>query len=121
MRFIEFVRVSALALIVAAGIAGPASAFDDKVFDTSTGVRANSSPWDVFKFGFSAYKNGHKAEAIEAYRYAAEKGQLHAGIVTQRGAPGAALLACPGIAGAMRRRRGARREWGTAPSPANCR
>jgi TPR repeat protein len=80
MRFTEFVRVSALASLVAAGLggAGPAFAFDDKVFDTSTGVRANSSPWDVFKFGFSAYKNGHKAEALEAYRYAAEKGQLGA-------------------------------------------
>jgi TPR repeat protein len=80
MRFIEFVRVSALASLVAAGlgVASPAYAFDDKVFDTSTGVRANSSPWDVFKFGFSAYQNGHKAEAMEAYRYAAEKGQLGA-------------------------------------------
>lgn len=80
MRFIEFVRVSALASLVAAGLgaASPAHAFDDKVFDTSTGVKANSSPWDVFKFGFSAYKNGHKAEAIEAYRYAAEKGQIGA-------------------------------------------
>jgi uncharacterized protein len=80
MRFIEFVRVSALASLVAAVLAaaGPANAFDDKVFDTSTGVKANSSPWDVFKFGFSAYKNGHKAEALEAYRYAAEKGQIGA-------------------------------------------
>jgi hypothetical protein len=37
-----------------------------------------SSPWDVFRFGFDAYKQGHKQEAVEAYRYAADKGQLGA-------------------------------------------
>ncbi len=37
-----------------------------------------SSPWDVFKFGFSAYKSGHKEQAVEAYRYAAENGQIGA-------------------------------------------
>ena len=37
-----------------------------------------SSPWDIFRFGFDAYKQGHKQEAVEAYRYAADKGQLGA-------------------------------------------
>jgi TPR repeat protein len=36
------------------------------------------SPWEVFKFGFSAYQKGDKQEAVEAYRYAAENGQLGA-------------------------------------------
>lgn len=36
------------------------------------------SPWAVFRLGFSAYKSGHKDQAVEAYRYAAEKGQLGA-------------------------------------------
>jgi|SRR4051812_1497112 len=37
-----------------------------------------SNPWAVFKFGFSAYKSGHKDQAVEAYRYAAENGQIGA-------------------------------------------
>ena len=34
-------------------------------------------PWAMFRFGFSAYKNGRKDEALKAYRDAAEHG--HAG------------------------------------------
>ena len=41
-------------------------------FDDKTGVRAESNPWEVFQFGYSAYKNGHKDQAAEAYRYASE-------------------------------------------------
>lgn len=55
-----------------------ALAFDEKVFDDKTGVRPQSSPWAVFQFGFSAYKSGHKEQAVEAYKYAAEKGQIGA-------------------------------------------
>jgi TPR repeat protein len=65
---------------VAAGLAagtGGALAFDDKVFDES-GVKAESNPWAVFQFGYSAYQSGHKDQAAEAYRYAAEKGQIGA-------------------------------------------
>ncbi|MFZ1680259.1 MAG: tetratricopeptide repeat protein [Rhizobiaceae bacterium] len=36
------------------------------------------SPWEVFQFGFSAYQRGDKAGAVEAYRYAAENGQIGA-------------------------------------------
>lgn len=36
------------------------------------------SPWAVFRFGFTAYKSGHKDQAVEAYRYAADKGQIGA-------------------------------------------
>jgi uncharacterized protein len=31
-------------------------------------------PWKAFKFGYNAYQQGNKAEAVEAYRYAAENG-----------------------------------------------
>jgi TPR repeat protein len=60
------------------GAVGQAVAFDDKVFDDKTGVKPKSSPWAVFQFGFSAYKNGHKDQAVEAYKYAAENGQIGA-------------------------------------------
>lgn len=60
------------------GSSGGAYAFDDKVFDDKTGVKAESNPWAVFQFGFSAYKSGHKGQAAEAYRYAAENGQIGA-------------------------------------------
>ena len=68
-------RTAVLSAIVAAAIlgsAGGAAAFEDKA------AKAPSSPWAVFKFGFSAYKNGHKDQAVEAYRYAAENGQIGA-------------------------------------------
>jgi uncharacterized protein len=76
---------SLLACAVITLSASAAYAFDDKVFDAappSTAQDASggkkSSPWDVFRLGFSAYKNGHKEEAVEAYRYAAENGQIGA-------------------------------------------
>lgn len=75
MRAVAFVGVITASIL---GSAGGALAFDEKVFDDKTGVRAQSNPWDVFKFGFTAYKSGHKDQAVEAYRYAAENGQLGA-------------------------------------------
>ena len=80
MRISELVRLAALSTIIAAsslGAVGGAYAFEDKVFDDKTSEK-NSNPWTVFRFGFSAYKNGHKDQAVEAYRYAAENGQLGA-------------------------------------------
>lgn len=53
---------------------GAAMALDDKIVVQ----QPEKSPWAVFKFGFSAYKSGKKEEAIEAYRYAAENGQVGA-------------------------------------------
>lgn len=58
---------AALALML--GAASPALAFDP-----DAGVTRESGPFDLFKFGFSAYKKGRKDEAVEAYKYAAEKG-----------------------------------------------
>lgn len=74
-------RAAARAALVATALGAAtasALAFDDDVFDDKTGVKAQSSPWAVFRFGFSAYKSGHKDQAIEAYRYAAENGQIGA-------------------------------------------
>lgn len=45
-----------------------------RAFDMNAGVSKESGPFDLFKFGFNAYKKGQKEEAVEAYRYAAEKG-----------------------------------------------
>ncbi|TPI30236.1 sel1 repeat family protein [Mesorhizobium sp. B3-1-9] len=85
MRTSEVLRSSVFsALVVIAGLGatlgavGQAMAFDDKVFDDKTGVKPQSSPWAVFQFGFSAYKSGHKEQAVEAYKYAAENGQIGA-------------------------------------------
>lgn len=85
MRTSELLRSSVLSALVALGTfgatlgaVGQAMAFDDKVFDDKTGVKPQSSPWAVFQFGFSAYKNGHKEQAAEAYKYAAENGQIGA-------------------------------------------
>jgi TPR repeat protein len=81
MRISELLRSSVLPALVAVaifGAVGQAMAFDDKVFDDKTGVKPQSSPWAVFQFGFSAYKNGHKEQAAEAYKYAAENGQIGA-------------------------------------------
>ncbi len=62
---------AALVLTLAAG---PAAALDEKTVTT----KPERSPWAVFRFGFSAYKQGHKDQAVEAYRYAAENGQIGA-------------------------------------------
>ncbi|CDX52670.1 MULTISPECIES: tetratricopeptide repeat protein [unclassified Mesorhizobium] len=81
MRTSEVLRSSVFSALVALATlaaVGQAMAFDDKVFDDKTGVKPQSSPWAVFQFGFSAYKNGHKDQAVEAYKYAAENGQIGA-------------------------------------------
>lgn len=69
----DTIRTTVLSALVAAttlGFAGDAFAQQEQP--------KRSSPWAVFKFGFSAYKNGHKDQAVEAYRYAAENGQIGA-------------------------------------------
>ena len=77
----EFLRIAAFAALTAVAVASTAehaAAFEEKVFDDKTGVKAQSNPWAVFQFGFSAYKSGHKDQAVQAYRYAAENGQIGA-------------------------------------------
>ncbi|HET7411722.1 MAG TPA: tetratricopeptide repeat protein [Pararhizobium sp.] len=61
--------------VVLAAVLGTVQAAS--AFDPDAGVTKQSGPLDLFRFGFSAYKSGHKTEAAEAYKYAAEKG--HAG------------------------------------------
>lgn len=63
----------ALAATVFAG-----SVVSAQAFDTNAVVKEKSSPWAVFQRGFDAYKSGHKEQAVEAYRYAAENGQIGA-------------------------------------------
>jgi uncharacterized protein len=73
MPTFETIRTAVLSALVAAvgfGSVGEALAQDN--------APKRSSPWAVFKFGFSAYKSGHKEQAVEAYRYAAENGQIGA-------------------------------------------
>ncbi|MFD1197431.1 tetratricopeptide repeat protein [Brucella gallinifaecis] len=45
-----------------------------QAFDLNDDSEKSRSPFEVFKFGFSAYKSGHKDEAIKALRYAADRG-----------------------------------------------
>ncbi len=76
----HFVRSGVFTALFTASIvaAAPAYAFDEHIFDDKGAVKEQSNPWDVFQFGYTAYKNGHKDQAVEAYRYAAEKGQIGA-------------------------------------------
>ncbi|EDQ33344.1 TPR repeat, SEL1 subfamily [Hoeflea phototrophica DFL-43] len=71
MRISDRTRTSLFCAVLAAaiGVGGPAQALDP-----NSGVSRESGPFDLFKFGFSAYKKGRKDEAVEAYKYAAEKG-----------------------------------------------
>lgn len=80
MLISDLVRAGLVAASLAGSIFGSvttAFALDEQVVaEQTTGEKR--SPWAVFRFGFSAYKNGDKDEAAEAYRYAAENGQLGA-------------------------------------------
>ncbi len=64
----------ALAISAVLAVAGTAQALDEKVVTKAP----ERSPFAVFRFGFTAYKQGHKEQAVEAYRYAAENGQIGA-------------------------------------------
>jgi TPR repeat protein len=64
-----------LIAVLAVGVAvfvTPAAALD-----SSVKIDPDANPWAVFKLGYSAYQKGEKEKAIEAYRFAAERG--HAG------------------------------------------
>ncbi len=37
-------------------------------------AQSKEDPWSAFKLGYEAYQQGNKAEAVEAYKYAAESG-----------------------------------------------
>jgi TPR repeat protein len=67
---------SVCAAVVATGLLAPGTLA--YAFDTNTQKPEKSSPWAVFQRGFGFYKSGHKDQAVEAYRYAAENGQIGA-------------------------------------------
>lgn len=80
MRTSEFFRAGLVFCSVAGGVfasATAAHALDEQVVQVADSGEKRS-PWAVFRFGFSAYKAGDKDEAVEAYRYAAENGQIGA-------------------------------------------
>jgi uncharacterized protein len=45
-----------------------------RAFDVTEDAEKSRSPFEFFKLGFSAYKTGHKDEALKALRYAADMG-----------------------------------------------
>lgn len=76
MRIFELTKglsIAVAAALMLTGLTSQAPAFDRKNAEAK-----KESPWSVLRFAFSAYKKGKKEEAVEAYRYAAEKGQVGA-------------------------------------------
>src|SRR3546814_4859571 len=69
LAFKGSMKLLLLGVSFASVLAGSSAAFD-----INSGVTKESGPFDLFKFGFKSYKNGKKEDAVEAYRYAAEKG-----------------------------------------------
>jgi len=73
-------RVAAAAILSLSVISLPAYALDPNAAPAAA-VPATSNPWaslergEVLREGLMAYRNGHKDQAVEAYRYAAEQGQ----------------------------------------------
>ena len=65
-------RVSGIVLGAALIVLGAATSAS--ALDPNASVSKESGPFDLFRFGFKAYRQGNKQEAVEAYRYAAEKG-----------------------------------------------
>lgn len=70
----EFLSLKCVALGLCLSLSQGMLATRALAFDPSAGVNKESRPFDLFKFGFFSYKEGRKDDAIEAYRYAAEKG-----------------------------------------------
>ncbi len=75
MRMSEWTRRVLVCIALGGCLTAAGSAH---ALDPNTMKEKDRSPWAVFRNGFSAYKEGHKEEAVEAYRYAAENGQLGA-------------------------------------------
>jgi TPR repeat protein len=77
MRISDAIRAGLVSFFVGSAMlagGGGAWALDQKALEAPE----KKSPWAVFRFGFSAYKKGRKDQAVEAYRYAAENGQIGA-------------------------------------------
>ena len=81
MRLSELVRSTFFGGVLAAafaGNAGNALAFDEKMFDDKRRREGRIQPLGGLPVRLLAYKSGHKDQAAEAYRYAAENGQIGA-------------------------------------------
>lgn len=76
MRLVDLVTAGTLAF--AAIGASAAQAESPLAVNREAMAKPERSPWAVFRFGFSAYQKGNKDEAAEAYKYAAENGQIGA-------------------------------------------
>lgn len=79
MSISEFLRTG-LVCTVAIGALGVAAesahALDQSVIGNPN--EKQRDPWAAFRLGFSAYQSGQKEQAVEAYRYAADNGQIGA-------------------------------------------
>lgn len=72
-RVTHLAALSAVTALLLAGLPAHGQSFDRQAAESD-----KQSPWAVFRFGYSAYQRGEMKDAVEAYRYAAEKGQLGA-------------------------------------------
>ncbi|MFD1326965.1 exopolysaccharide production regulator ExoR [Mycoplana ramosa] len=70
----ESLSIKCLAFGLCLSLGNGLAATEAYALDPASGVNKESRPFDLFKFGFFSYKEGRKEDAIEAYRYAAEKG-----------------------------------------------
>ncbi|MBX3596169.1 MAG: sel1 repeat family protein [Rhizobiaceae bacterium] len=73
MRMTVTVRCALMSAALAVCLAGTFEARAQEAVGAG-----KSNPWDAFKFGFDAYKNGHMEQAVQAYRDASEQGQIGA-------------------------------------------
>lgn len=78
MRIGVWVRTGVMAAAAATAVLGAANSAQAFENQPAAGAGESRSPWAVFRFGFSAYQSGQKDQAVEAYRYAAENGQIGA-------------------------------------------
>jgi TPR repeat protein len=61
-------------IVLGAALAVLATAPVALALDPNASVSKSAGPFDLFRHGFKAYREGKKEEAVEAYRYAAELG-----------------------------------------------
>ena len=61
-------------IVLCAALSVMATAPVALALDPNTSVVKEAGPFDLFRHGFKAYREGNKEEAVEAYRYAAEMG-----------------------------------------------
>jgi len=72
MPTIALNKLSGIVLCAVLTVAGTAPVA--LALDPNASVSKEAGPFDLFRHGFKAYREGNKEEAVEAYRYAAEMG-----------------------------------------------